>query len=401
MTVENDAVIERFYGAFAQRDGAAMAACYAPDVHFSDPVFADLRGPEAGAMWRMLTERGTDLRVELLEHSADGDRGSAHWRAHYTFSQTGRPVVNDVRATLRFRDGLIADHVDDFDFHRWARQALGPTGCCSAGRRAALAVRRGARRPGRVHGPRGPLGLGYRGLVGQHPLVGVAAVDEAALAQRAQGERDGGAPGADQAPELLLGHRKAKDDPVGTDVTAAVGQVPEQAMQTILHARQMTEGQGDRRAAGALVDAVDEPGGERRVARDALGEGRVEDEQARGLEDLPARLEADDPLLGPVVGPEQVALGHELGAERFGALEVAHEQPAQDEQAVAAADALGRRVGVPAPARDRHRARDRGRACFRKVCAGPAGELPICVEKSDCLDRALPATTREAPASGG
>ena len=128
MTVENEAVIERFYGAFAQRDGAAMAACYAPDVHFSDPVFTDLHGPEAGAMWRMLTERGTDLRVELLERSADGDGGTAHWRAHYTFTQTGRSVVNDVRATLRFGDGLIAEHVDDFDFHRWARQALGPSG---------------------------------------------------------------------------------------------------------------------------------------------------------------------------------------------------------------------------------------------------------------------------------
>ena len=128
MSAANEALIERFYGAFAQRDGAGMAACYAPDVHFSDPVFTDLHGREAGAMWCMLTERGTDLRVELLEHSADGDRGAAHWRAHYTFTQTGRPVVNDVHASLRFRDGLIGDHIDDFDFHRWARQALGPPG---------------------------------------------------------------------------------------------------------------------------------------------------------------------------------------------------------------------------------------------------------------------------------
>ena len=353
-------------------------------------------------MWRMLTERGTDLRVELLEHSADGDRGSAHWRAHYTFSQTGRSVVNDVRATLRFRDGLIADHVDDFDFHRWARQALDPAACCWAGRRC-CARRCGAARAqaSTSHGPRGPLGLGYGGLVGQHPLVGVAAADEAALAQRAQGERDGGAPGADQAPELLLGHRQAKDDPVGTDVTAAIGQVPEQAMQTILHARQMTEGQGDRGTPGALVDAVDEPGGERRVARDALGEGRVEDEQARGLEDLPARLEADDPLLGPVVGPEQVALGHELGAEGFGALEVAHEQSAQDEQAVAAADPLGGRVGAPAPPRDRHAAGHRGRSRLGQVSADSPGELAIGVEKPDRLDCALAAGTREPPAGSG
>jgi uncharacterized protein len=121
-------LVERFYAAFARRDGAAMQDCYAPDVHFSDPVFVDLHGHEAGAMWRMLTERAADLRVELLEHSADGDRGSARWRAHYTFGQTGRPVVNDVRAAMRFADGLIADHVDDFDFYRWARQALGTSG---------------------------------------------------------------------------------------------------------------------------------------------------------------------------------------------------------------------------------------------------------------------------------
>jgi ketosteroid isomerase-like protein len=124
----NESLIERFYGAFNERDGAAMAACYAPDVTFSDPVFPDLRGSEAGDMWRMLTGRATDLRVELHEHEADDERGSAHWIAHYTFAQTGRPVVNDIRAAFRFRDGLIVEHRDRFDFHRWARQALGPSG---------------------------------------------------------------------------------------------------------------------------------------------------------------------------------------------------------------------------------------------------------------------------------
>jgi hypothetical protein len=117
--------IERFYAAFDACDGDAMAACYAPGAHFSDPVFTDLNGDEPGAMWRMLTSQARDLRVELLEHTAD----SARWRAHYTFSQTGRPVVNDVRATFRFDSGgLIADHRDEFSFYRWARQALGPPG---------------------------------------------------------------------------------------------------------------------------------------------------------------------------------------------------------------------------------------------------------------------------------
>lgn len=122
------ALIERFYRAFDAGDGETMAACYAPDVRFSDPVFTDLRGSRAGAMWQMLTGAGGDLRVELLQHEAGEERGSAQWRARYTFTETGRPVVNDVHASFRFEGGLIAEHRDEFDFHRWARQALGPVG---------------------------------------------------------------------------------------------------------------------------------------------------------------------------------------------------------------------------------------------------------------------------------
>jgi len=123
----NRETIERFYEAFGQCNGAAMTACYAPDAHFRDPAFGDLDGADIGAMWRMLTSRATDLEIELHEHEADEISGSAHWIARYTFS-TGRPVVNDIQAKFRFADGLIVDHVDDFDFRRWAKQALGPSG---------------------------------------------------------------------------------------------------------------------------------------------------------------------------------------------------------------------------------------------------------------------------------
>jgi ketosteroid isomerase-like protein len=123
----NEELISRFYAAFARQDGDTMAACYAPGVHFWDPVFTDLRGEEAGEMWRMLTARAKDLDVKLSEHEAAEARGSAHWLADYTFS-TGRRVHNDVRAEFRFEDGLIVDHVDSFSFYAWARQALGPAG---------------------------------------------------------------------------------------------------------------------------------------------------------------------------------------------------------------------------------------------------------------------------------
>ena len=121
-------VIRKFYAAFQRRDHAAMAACYAPDATFSDPVFPALRGPAVGAMWRMLCERGTDLRIETGGIEADSARGSARWEAWYTFSATGRPVHNIIGASFAFRDGLIQAHVDSFDLYRWARQALGLKG---------------------------------------------------------------------------------------------------------------------------------------------------------------------------------------------------------------------------------------------------------------------------------
>jgi ketosteroid isomerase-like protein len=127
MVHPNAELIERFYGAFARGDGDGMAACYAPDVRFSDPVFGELRGKEAGDMWRMLTARAQDLTVTLAEHEASDDRGSAHWLADYTF-RTGRKVHNDIRANFVFRDGLIAEHDDSFSFHAWSRQALGTPG---------------------------------------------------------------------------------------------------------------------------------------------------------------------------------------------------------------------------------------------------------------------------------
>jgi ketosteroid isomerase-like protein len=125
---DNANLIRDLYDALDRHDGDAMARLYEPDGRFCDPAFGELTGAEAGDMWRMLTSRAEDLRVELAEHSAQGDTGSARWIASYTFTRTGRPVVNDVHARFRFHDGRIAEHDDSFSFWSWARQALGPAG---------------------------------------------------------------------------------------------------------------------------------------------------------------------------------------------------------------------------------------------------------------------------------
>lgn len=124
----NAELISRFYEAFQRKDAAAMEACYHPDVVFSDAVFTDLRGSRAGAMWKMLCANGKDLRIEFRDVSADDARGQAHWDAYYTFSATGRKVVNRIDARFEFKDGRIVRHTDSFDFWTWARQALGPLG---------------------------------------------------------------------------------------------------------------------------------------------------------------------------------------------------------------------------------------------------------------------------------
>ncbi|MEE4860078.1 nuclear transport factor 2 family protein [Pseudomonas alliivorans] len=124
----NSALITRFYEAFAQLDAEAMSACYTEDVLFSDPVFGELRGRQAGDMWRMLTSRAKDFSVVFDQVRADDRSGSAHWVATYLFSQTGRTVVNEIQARFVLRDGLICEHHDHFDLWRWSRQALGAKG---------------------------------------------------------------------------------------------------------------------------------------------------------------------------------------------------------------------------------------------------------------------------------
>lgn len=122
----NEALVRRFYACLAARDAEGMAACYHPDVFFSDPVFPRLRGEAAADMWRMLLARATDLEVSLDEVSGEPDGLLARWTARYTFR--GRPVVNRVRAMFAFRDGRISRHYDHFSLWRWAAQALGPVG---------------------------------------------------------------------------------------------------------------------------------------------------------------------------------------------------------------------------------------------------------------------------------
>lgn len=124
----NETLLTSFYTAFQNRDYQAMQQCYSERAVFNDEVFQDLNAAQVRAMWEMLLRRGKDLRVEFSTISADTTDGSAAWTAWYTFSQTGRKVINRVSARFEFEDGKIIRHTDSFDFYAWSRQALGLPG---------------------------------------------------------------------------------------------------------------------------------------------------------------------------------------------------------------------------------------------------------------------------------
>lgn len=124
----NIELIEKFYSCFKERDGEGMAECYHENIQFSDPVFPDLKGAKAGAMWKMLCQQAQRFDLIYNNVQANEATGSAHWEATYHFSATGRRVHNKIDAEFEFRDGKIIKHHDSFSFWRWSSMALGPIG---------------------------------------------------------------------------------------------------------------------------------------------------------------------------------------------------------------------------------------------------------------------------------
>lgn len=128
-------VISKFYEAFNRLDADTMASCYHDEVVFEDPAFGILEGDRAKAMWQMLcnSQKGKDFKIEVSKIRETDNQGTAHWEAYYTFSKTGRKVHNKIDAKFIIKDHLILSHTDDFNLHRWAKQALGIKGLVFGG----------------------------------------------------------------------------------------------------------------------------------------------------------------------------------------------------------------------------------------------------------------------------
>jgi len=124
----NEHLIRQFYTCFQNRDWKGMQACYGDDAFFYDPVFLNLEGGEVRAMWEMLLRNAKDLQLSADRIISEDEYGSCHWKASYTFSTTGRPVVNKGKALMKIVGGKITEHQDQWSFWNWSRQALGLPG---------------------------------------------------------------------------------------------------------------------------------------------------------------------------------------------------------------------------------------------------------------------------------
>lgn len=124
--MSNQELIEHFYTSFSKADVEGMLSCYANDIEFEDPAFGKLQGEQVKNMWRMLVKPG--LQLTFSKVWADDRNGGAHWDAAYTFSKTGRKVLNRIDASFEFKNGKIKKHTDHFDMWKWSKQALGLPG---------------------------------------------------------------------------------------------------------------------------------------------------------------------------------------------------------------------------------------------------------------------------------
>ncbi|MCH2450139.1 MAG: nuclear transport factor 2 family protein [Gracilimonas sp.] len=123
--METQKCIEKLYTALQDLDAETMISCYHPEATFEDPVFELSSKKEIAGMWTMLCKRAKEFEFHFDQVWADEEKGKARLKAKYLFSKTNRMVYNNINARFKFKDGLIIEHIDSFNFWRWSRQALG------------------------------------------------------------------------------------------------------------------------------------------------------------------------------------------------------------------------------------------------------------------------------------
>jgi hypothetical protein len=211
----------------------------------------------------------------------------------------------------------------------------------------------------------------------------VAPHDGAALAQQLEPERHGRALRSDQSADRLVGQTDGEDDAVRRDAAEAFGEMPEQHEDPDLDPRLLGDHQVDDQAVVLLLDLVHEGADQAGPAADGDQEPVVEDGERR-RQRCPPGLRRRQPAAVVRERAEDVAGPVEAHARVAADVDVARQEPRDDDRAERAAAAHRRGDLVAAPGREldgrRHHAAAReARVGGRQVL----GELRQLVEQPD------------------
>jgi len=91
-------LVETLFTSLQALNHHAMAACYHEAATFSDIAFQLQGRKQIHAMWHMICQKGINVQVQSI--TAAGDSVRARIVDTYTFSDTGRQVVNSIESTF-------------------------------------------------------------------------------------------------------------------------------------------------------------------------------------------------------------------------------------------------------------------------------------------------------------
>jgi hypothetical protein len=123
----NQAAVNLFLGAQKDRDPIRLQNAVREDVVLQDPLFGELKGAQAFAMWQMLW-RFREYSVTVDEQAASPTEGKAEWRQTYNLPATRRMILNKVTSSFTFYDRRISAITDKWSLYGYARMGQGALG---------------------------------------------------------------------------------------------------------------------------------------------------------------------------------------------------------------------------------------------------------------------------------
>lgn len=119
---------EEFFRDIKRGSSEKVVAAYLPDAVLDNPVIGHVAGDDIRHLWTTFLHRTREHRLEFTLTSVVGTKVLVDWTTQHEFFETGRPIALSGTSELTFADGHIKLHRDTFDWRKWLRQALGPSG---------------------------------------------------------------------------------------------------------------------------------------------------------------------------------------------------------------------------------------------------------------------------------